>query len=391
MPILQTQGFAALVESSAAAVQGAAAKAIDLSVGSVARALIESVAGVALWLQSLALQIASATRLATSGGADVDSFGADFGFSRLPAYAATGTVTFSRFTATQQGFIPAASASGILPSGQTDWSGGALVQTADGVQQFRVIPDVGQIAYSATLGGYVIPAGTATCAATVQAANTGASGNVAAAAIATLVGALAFVDTVTNGAAFQTGADSETDDAFKTRFSAWVASLGRATPLAVAEAVADLKPGATALVVENQTPSGSQQIGYFYAIVDDGSGSPNATFLAAASAAIDRVRPAGVQFAVIGPTRLVADISASVTSAPGYLHAAVVLAVSQAIHLYVNSLKLGQSLPLSRIAQLAFDASPGVINITGVTLNGSATDLMAGSQTVIRVGAITLT
>ena len=60
----------------------------------------------ALWLQYLALLVLNVTRLATSSGSDCDSFGADFGFARLPPVAATGTVTFSRYTNTLAAFIP---------------------------------------------------------------------------------------------------------------------------------------------------------------------------------------------------------------------------------------------------------------------------------------------
>ena len=71
--ILPLQTFTTLVQNMAAGVQGSAAQLIDLSVGSVLRALLEACASVALWMQWLILQVLSMTRAATSSGADLDS------------------------------------------------------------------------------------------------------------------------------------------------------------------------------------------------------------------------------------------------------------------------------------------------------------------------------
>jgi hypothetical protein len=80
---LSMQNFSTLIEGMAASVQGAAKSLLDLTVGSVLRAILEANASVALWIQWLIVQVLAATRLATSSGTDCDSFCADFGFSRL--------------------------------------------------------------------------------------------------------------------------------------------------------------------------------------------------------------------------------------------------------------------------------------------------------------------
>ena len=82
---LSLQNFSTLAEGMAASVQGAATTLLDLTVGSVLRAILEANAAMALWMQWLIVQTLSTTRLATSSGADCDSFGADFGFERLLA------------------------------------------------------------------------------------------------------------------------------------------------------------------------------------------------------------------------------------------------------------------------------------------------------------------
>ena len=80
-----TKTFAIIVSDAAAAVQGSASKLIDMSVGSVLRAVMEAAAAIAIWLQALALQIAAQTRFSTSSSADADTWAADFGFVRLAA------------------------------------------------------------------------------------------------------------------------------------------------------------------------------------------------------------------------------------------------------------------------------------------------------------------
>src|SRR5277367_1212082 len=95
---LSLQNFTTLVQNMAASVQSSAAQLLDLTVGSTLRAILEANASVALWMQWLILQVLQTTRASTSAGTDLDSWMADFSLTRLPAVAATGVVTFTRFT-----------------------------------------------------------------------------------------------------------------------------------------------------------------------------------------------------------------------------------------------------------------------------------------------------
>jgi len=134
---LPTQSFQQIVTNAIAGIQGRSAKLINFSQGSSLRAIVEGFAGVFLWFQAMALQLLSAMRLSTAVGADVDSFTADFmptiGVSngvaspRLGSQAATGQVTFARFTAAPSTcFVPV----------------GATLTTSDGTNTaFAVISD----------------------------------------------------------------------------------------------------------------------------------------------------------------------------------------------------------------------------------------------------------
>lgn len=374
MASIQTQDFVTLVRNQVTAIQGYAKVLVDLTVGSILRAVVEANAAVVIWLQSLILQVLAITRAATSSGTDLDSWVADFGVTRLPATFATGQVTFSRFTATLQAVVPV----------------GAVVQTGDGSQQYTVTADTTNPAYNGTLGGYVMAAGVSSVNAPVVAVTAGVGGNAIIGAVSTIAGAISGVDTVTNAASFTNGADAESDPALRTRFIAYVASLSKATKAAVGYAITSLQQGVTYSLVENETYGGTVQMGYFYVVVDDGTGAPGSTFLSTVSNAIDAVRPLCSSFGVFAPVVVNASVAMTVTVATGYDAAATKALVSDALKSYINSLSLGQALRYSRLAQIAYDASPGVTNVTGVTLNGGTADLTATAKQVIKWSSVTV-
>jgi uncharacterized phage protein gp47/JayE len=371
---ITTQDFTTLVRNQVAAIQGAASGLVDLTVGSILRAIVEANAAVVLWLQGLILQLLAITRAATSSGADLDSWVADYGLTRLPGTAASGLVSFARFTPSQQAVVPV----------------GASVQSADGTQKYNVTLDSTNAAYSATLGGYVLAAGVASISVPVLAAGVGAAGNAVIGGINTLTQAVPGVDTVSNPAAFINGADAETDADLRVRFVAFVASLSKATKGAIGYAITSLKQGVSYAFVENQLYNGTTQMGYFYVVVDDGTGAPGGTFLSTVYNAIDAVRPVCSTFGVFAPVVVTANVSMTISTAAGYDHNAVVALVGTAIRNYINALTLGKTLTYSRLAQLAYDASEGVSNVTAVLLNGATADVAATSQQVIKAGTVTV-
>src|ERR1700750_2693829 len=110
---MQTYSFTQVVQNFATAVQGAAKKLLDFSTGSTLLAIGQAMAAVSLWLQGMILSLLAVTRAATSSGADLDSWFSDFGFTRLAANAASGQVTFSRFTPTAQALIPVSATAAV--------------------------------------------------------------------------------------------------------------------------------------------------------------------------------------------------------------------------------------------------------------------------------------
>lgn len=376
MATLQTKSFTQFLSDQAAAIQGAAAGLIDFTVGSILRAFAQSIAQGAMWLQGMILVLLQTTRLATSSGADVDSFVGDFGLTRLQAQAATGSVTFSRFSTVGQAVVPV----------------GSTVETADGSQQYAVTVDTTNGAYNASLAGYVMAATVGSVSVPVQASVAGSAGNAAANAITTVTSSIPGVDTVTNAAAFTSGVDAESDAALKIRFVAYLQSLEAGTLGAVQFAIKSVQQGVADTVTENAYYDGTPSVGHFSIVADDGSGDPPSPFLDAVYAAVDAVRPIGSTFEVHGPIDVTAVISMLISVASSYNATTVAGLAQAAIVAYVNALPVGTGLAWSRLIQIAYDASPGVTDVSAVLLNSGTSDIAGAATTVIRTtnGSVTV-
>ncbi len=369
---LSLQSFSAMVETMAASVQGAVSQLVDLSVGSVMRALLEANAAIASWLQWMIVQALQATRLATSVGVDCDSFGADFGFTRLPAAPASGVVTFARFAPVLNAFVPV----------------DTVVMTADGSQRFVVIAAPGSLGFDPTLNGYSLAVPIASIDVPVVASVAGAAGNIQAQTIGLIGTAVPGIDTASNRAAFFGGVDPEADIAFRARFGNYLASLSRATLGAVQEAIAGVQQGLSATVSENIDPTGAASLGEFVVTIDDGSGAPPSSLLSTVQLAIDAVRPVGTRFSVQPPRVTQATVTMLLSLAPGSVPQTVIGAVQGSISAYIAGLSVGSPLAFTRLAQLAYDASPQVVNVTAVELNGAGNDLSPGPFGAVRVGTL---
>lgn len=369
---LQLQNFTTLVQNMAAAVQSAATQLLDLTVGSTLRAVLEANASIALWMQWLILQVLQTTRAASSSNSDLDSWMADFSLSRLPAVPASGIVTFSRYTATTSAFIPT----------------GALVRTADGTQTFVVSAAAANPAFNPALNGYTLSAGTAALDVPVQAQVPGAAGNVQSTSITLLATAIPGIDAVTNAAAIQNGLDPETDNAFRARFSNYIDSRSRATPLAVGYAISQVQQGLEYTIQENTDPTGASRMGNFVVTADDGSGSPSSALLAAVSAAVDAVRPVGSTFTIQPPTIVPANVTLTVSTAAVGSHSTAANAAGTAISAYINGLPIGGTLPLTKIAQLAYAADASITNVSQVEINAAAADLAPPVSGVVKAGIV---
>jgi uncharacterized phage protein gp47/JayE len=371
---LSLQNFSTLMQNMAASVQSAATQLLDLTVGSTLRAILEANASVALWIQWLILLVLQTTRAATSAGSDLDTWMADFALTRLPAASATGIVTVTRFTVIGTALVPV----------------GSLVRTSDGTQTFSVASDATNASWNAVQNGYVMGISAATMNVPVIATLPGSSGNVQAGSITLLASAVPGIDAVTNPSAFSNGLDAETDAAFRLRFQNYIDSRSRATAVAVGYAVNSIQQGLLYTIQENQDVHGNLSMGNFVVTVDDGSGYPSTSLLSTVQRAVDAVRPVGSTFTVQAPTVTIVGITLTLTVSGSVTSAQLAAPVSEALTLFINSLPIGASLPISRVSQLAYGVSSEVSNVTQVQINGATGDIAAVPNGVIKAGLITV-
>jgi len=369
---LSLKTFSQLIEDMGAALQGSATSLVDVSVGSVIRALFEANASVVLWLQWIVLQTLSMTRAATSAGADLDSWMADFGVTRLAATPATGILSFSRFAASLPALVPV----------------GTVAKTADGSLSFAVVQDAALSTWQQQSSGYVVPIGVVSADIPVTCLSSGSVGNVVAGTITTIASSVPGIDQVLNANAFTDGTDCETDPAFRARFSSYMDSRSRATLAAVQNAVSSVQQGLIFAVAENVAADGTAKVGSFLLIVDDGSGYPSTELLSTVASAIDQVRPIGTTFTVMAPLVLIVDVSLTACVGSTDPTDTLTTPIQQEITNYLNSRPIECVGSVTRVAMSAYSASSSIRNITSVLLNGLAADVAPLPHTVIKAGQI---
>lgn len=369
---LSLQTFEQLLQRMSATVQSSASQLVDLSVGSLFRAILEANASVGLWIQWLIVRTLSMTRAATCAGPDLDSWMADFMLGRQPAVPARGVATFSRLLTDQALYIPA----------------GTVVKALTGNVSFSVGVDTTYATWVANSGSYYIPAGVSAIDLPIMALTPGPRGNVTARAVFAIATVIPGLDFVSNSLPLSGGSEAETDDKFRARFRDYINSRSQATTNAVAYAVTSLQQSMRFVQFENTDATGAWSPGHFLVVADDGSGQPSTALLSSVRAAIDRVRPIGSSFTVRPPDVLSIAIVVSMATGGEPVGADIQALIVNAVTAYVNELPIGPTLSLTRIVEVVYRAADISRNIVGVTINGSNTDLVASSFNVLAIRSV---
>lgn len=300
-----------------------------------------------------------------------------FGIPIPAGVAATGTVAFSTALPVSAAFpVPQAVP---IPAG-------TLVQAAGTI-------------YS-TVAGVVLVSGASSVNVGIVCTVTGSVGNAPSGAIsASPLTGIGYPLFVSNAAPIAGGADAGNVSTAIASFTARVASLGLASPVAIANAIVGVASGTETVrfgaVYEPWLAAGSgagSGVAGFTVLVDNGSGSASSGLLAAVAAFItgsvsanqSGFRPAGVPFTVSGTTPLYATVTASGTIIPGVIPASTVTAAATSgILAYFASLGIGASGITSaqqpQVAGAVADAGLGLFQSLSVNLfySGSATPVPA--------------
>jgi len=368
---LKLKAFSQVVSDAAAAVQSSANALLNLYPGSTLRAILEANAAVAMWIQSLIYNVLLTTRLATSGSTDADSFGADFGFYRLPAATSGGTVTFGRFSSS--------TTSAILP--------GTNLSTIDNSLTFTVVIDPLNPNWDAAQNAYILPISTAEIDVPVVCTVAGSLGNVGVGVIGNISSTVVGVDTVINAAAFVNGADAESDAAFRVRFVSYILSLSRATLASIGYAIIKVQQGLTYTIIENENTDGTYLPGNLVITVDDGSHEPSSDLINLVGLSIEEYRSAGVSYDILPPVIVDTVVDVVATPLAGYNVNDLITPVSNAVSAYANSLRVGEPLYYSRLVQAAYNATEGIDNVI-ILIDWLTNDLIVSPRQVIRASLV---
>jgi uncharacterized phage protein gp47/JayE len=330
---LPTRGLTDLVRDMSASITASAGRLIDVSAGSVLRAVIEANAAISLWIQWLILLT-----------------------------SASGIVTFSRYSAISATFVPS----------------GTEVKTQDGYISFMVTADPASSAWQADLNAYSLSNGVLSMDLPIAASIAGSLGNVLPNTITLLASAVTGIDFVNNPNASTGGEDPESDIAFRIRFANFFAARSRATSDAIGYAISLVQSDLRYVIRENVDATGDVRPGNVLIIVDDGSGLLGDALFQSLSTAIAAVRPIGTTISIQPPRVVQVEVGLSMQYPPELSISEIELQLRSLIEDYVNKLPIGGTLSVTRISQQAYQAEPDIVNISNVTLNGLAADLVAG-------------
>jgi hypothetical protein len=286
-----------------------------------------------------------------------------FGIYPLTALAAQGSVVFSTGTSSP----PPATQNVIIATG-------TIVQTPGGVQ-FQTTETV------------TLLSGTTSITATAAALVSGTASNVSAGSITTIVSGIPYPLYVSNTAPMAGGTNAESPSSTLGRFIAKVASIGLASPVAIANAAIGIQaPNSTETVYyatcyepwAYQTPP--NQVAGFTLYIDNGTG-------AASSALINQVtyvmngnfalgesgyRDAGVPYAVLAVVPVNYSVVVTGVLIDSSQDAVMNQAVTSAVQQYQSTLQFGQDPQAPQITSLVGDVLANIASSFTVTMLNSS-------------------
>lgn len=374
-----TMTFAQLIQMLAAQYSAQADQPANTNQGSSLGSIFNAVGLLALNAQNELVYVDEVTRMLTSTGTDIDTWGAQYNIPRIQAAASVGSELFT---------LPAAATAPVpIPVG-------GIVQTAGGLQ-FVVIPPVGPsdpnyAAFSALNNAYMIQTGNISGAATVQCTATGVIGNVSPGAIS-LTGATATSPPLTgflsvaNPLQFNNGTPAESDTAYQIRLTLSLSTGSCATDNATGAAITSVQAGLTYAIADGFNATGTPVVGGFAVIVGvaNQGAAPSAALVAEVTLAVAAARAAGIKAFVAGATPSTVNVSAYVHVAAGFNPTTVLQGANLAVQTYLNSIGLDPAGGIG-VAQYSevyviIRTYPGVANCTNVLINGGAADVSAAA------------
>lgn len=286
----------------------------------------------------------------------------------------------------------------VKATGEVTFTGtnGTLIATGTQVATVQTDPDADPVVF-ATTESATIAGGTAVLA--VEALVAGSAGNVGAGTVTTLASPLDGIASLTNASAMSGGADVESDDLYRERILLeYVAARGAGTQADYVRWALSYPPIGRVVVEAIWAGAGTVRV-----IVTDQAGAPvSGTVVTGLQNLLDPVAGQGLGLAPIGATVTVAtvtavtvDVDAIVSLKTGYSFdgaggtIAVRTSIEQAIEDYIDKLNPGDDVILEHVSAQFFTVE-GVYDVSGVELNGVATNVTITALQVARTDVVTL-
>lgn len=267
--------------------------------------------------------------------------------------------------------------------------------------------EVGDTSYSSTLDVTIAPNATFKDVLVVCDAP-GTVGNILSGATFSTEPVIPGFVSATNLAAFVSGVDTETVDARKNRFNAFIGALPRGTVAALTYGLnlAYLEDAdgnktervASSSIIEPWIADNAQPISLVNCYIHNGVGSTSSNLVARAREVIYGYydannmpvpgwKAAGVKVQVFAAGETTVAVTGVLTAAAGYDKPSLITQAEQAIFTYIVSLGIGAPVIKSEIIALVMNIE-GVFNVTFTAPSGDTT---ANAQTKLMPGAIVLT
>ena len=285
----------------------------------------------------------------------LDKYGAMFGLGRTPAATAHVTVTFSGEDGT------------VIPAG-------TVVLTAGGVQF--------STEFEATIAG-----GTASVSAAAAAA--GAAYNVAAGTVTRLSVSIGGVNSVTNAASGEGGADAESDASYYERIHAFLSEpVASGNVNHYKQWARSVSGVGNAAVIPLWNGNGTVKV----VVASEDNEPVDEAIVTATAQYIESVRPIGAEVTVVSAAALTVNIATTCTLEGGTVAEDVEDALSAAVAQMFLDMEMGAAEPVryNRVL-VALLSCEGVVDCTALTLNGGTANLPVTAEQVPVLGTVTVT
>lgn len=236
----------------------------------------------------------------------------------------------------------------------------------------------------------------------------GTVGNILAGEAFSIEPAIAQITSASNGSAFASGIDAETEDDRKSRFNAYVSSLNRGTLAAIKYGLtlANLTDSSgnvtervvSSSIIEPWLTNPAETVSLVNCYVHNGVGSTSGGLVTRAQeviygyydengVAVPGWKAAGVKLVVYAAVEVQVAVTGTLTPLDGYDEPTLLSLASQAVYAYILARGIGEPVIKSELITIIME----IEGVYDVTLTAPASNVTATAQTKLMPGTITIT